>query len=303
VEAQRCGDRPTLGKANYVLARSRGFLLCHFDEGVAHAEAAVAALEGTREWVWLGQSYWVVGMNCALSGEFERGLQAAAKGFALGEQSGDPRAQTYNAWVRGWLLATRGDWEPAIAACELSASLAPDVFSGVASTGWLGRAYLEKGDCERAIPLLEQTYRDLVRYGYRGIQGWFTAWLGEAYLANGDIARACEIAREGISTAESIPNPWAVAANSRVLGGAALMTADLTAARDLLEGALRTFTSLGSRFDAGKTHLLLARLAERRGEERLAIDHLTTARQLFEAVEAPAYVERAAQAVQRLGGG
>ena len=52
-EAERAGDGTTIGKARIVLAWE-GFFTGRYAEGAEHARAAVAALEPTEEWWWLG---------------------------------------------------------------------------------------------------------------------------------------------------------------------------------------------------------------------------------------------------------
>ena len=59
--------------------------------------------------------------------------------------------------------------------------------------------------------------------------------------------------------------------------------------------ALDTFTSIQSRFEAGRTHLDLAALAHVQDHQEAAATHLHTAHAVFTALQVPRYVERTEQ--------
>ena len=82
--------------------------------------------------------------------------------------------------MSGWILITRGDWEPGLEALSWSLDQSRDTFSAIAATGWLGLAYLEKGDAAEAIPRLEQGSAGLGRTRYWTIKAFFDVWLAEA---------------------------------------------------------------------------------------------------------------------------
>jgi len=54
----------------------------------------------------------------------------------------------------------------------------------------LGTVTREKGDPGRAIPLLEESVRELARFGFRQFHGLFTAMLGEAERNAGRLEKA-----------------------------------------------------------------------------------------------------------------
>ena len=54
-EAERAGDETTIGKVRYVLSRE-GFYTGRYAEGLEQARTAVATLEATEEWWWLGHA-------------------------------------------------------------------------------------------------------------------------------------------------------------------------------------------------------------------------------------------------------
>lgn len=69
------------------------------------------------------------------------------------------------------VYAARGDWEAGIVACQRSLDHSKDPVNTAASLGFLGNAYLEKGDAARAIPFREQSVHEWSRFQYRPPQG------------------------------------------------------------------------------------------------------------------------------------
>jgi len=203
--AQQCGDAVTLGKAYYVLARE-GFWMCRFPQGVEHGRQAITLLERTEERWWLGQSYWAVGLNYTFMGECEPALDAVTRAYTIGETIGDTRLQTYAMWAIGWVYATRGDWDAGVEACQRSLERSVDPINTACALGWMGYAYLEKGDPVQAIPLLEQSIERCIQVQYRGLQGWFTAWLSDAYILNDQMEQAHDVALQGLDIAEDVKN-------------------------------------------------------------------------------------------------
>ena len=143
--AEASGDLATIGKAHYVLARE-GFWLGSLAEGAESGRAAVAALRDTDDWWWLAHSHCWTALNLCNLGRFDEALAEVAEAERIGEKRGDPRIHSYAHWNRCWFLATRGDWEAAIAAGRESLQTSPDTLNSSYSMGWLGFAYREKGD-------------------------------------------------------------------------------------------------------------------------------------------------------------
>jgi tetratricopeptide (TPR) repeat protein len=290
-EGQRCGDDATMGRAYYLLAR-RGFLLCQYPQGVEHGLQAITLLKRVQEGLWLGQAYWAVGINYFFMGDFERALEAESRAYALGEVQGNPRLQTYTGWSSGWMLATRGDWEAGIAACQRSLECSRDTVNTAAATGWLGFSYLEKGDLAQAMPRLEQAIQQFRQIGYWPLLSWFNAWLSEALRLSGDIEPARHAAIRAIEIGHEAKNLYGVAYAQRVLGQIAQDGGALSEAHVRLSEALDIFTLIQSRFEVGRTHLALAALAHLQGNAAAVTTHLGAAHALCTALQAPVYVER-----------
>ena len=241
-----------MGKAYYVLARS-GFWSGQFVQGIEHGRQAVACLERTAERWWLGQAHWVVGVTYYFMGEFAPALEAESRAHAMGEALGDPRLQTYAAWATGFIEATRGDWEAGIEACQRSLERSPDPLNTAVALGFLGYAYLEKGDASQAIPRLEQAAQQLGQFRFRQLQGWFTIFLSEAALVSGDLGKARDLALQGVQIAREVKFWFGVGFGQRTLGQVTQASGTLAEAETHLTEALQSFASIQARFEVG-TH-------------------------------------------------
>lgn len=281
--AERVADSETCGKAHYVLCKE-SMWVSRFAEGLEHGRRAVEYLEPTGERWWLGQSLCWQGINRYFMGQLDEALEGAAGGFAIGEQLGDHRLQSYAAWNRAWFSATRGDGQDAIDWGHRSIELSPDPLNNAFSLGWTGYAYLEHGDAERAIALMGRSIELLAGMRYSRLVGWFRGWLAEAYLMAGDMARANEEAKLGLQTSLDTGFTWAVGLAERALGYIAGASGDIGEAQRRQSEALRTFEKIESRFDAARTHFVLAGLSSEQGDTPSAAAHREAARQLLTAL-------------------
>jgi class 3 adenylate cyclase/tetratricopeptide (TPR) repeat protein/transcriptional regulator with XRE-family HTH domain len=278
--ARRAGDAETRGKAHYVLCKE-SMWVSRFADGLEHGRRAVEYLKPTDDRWWLGQSLCWQGINRYFMGQLDEALACAAGGFAIGEQLGDQRLQSYAAWNRAWFSATRGDGQEAIDWGHRSIELSPDPLNSAFSLGWTGYAYLEHGDADGAIALLGQSIELLTAMRYSRLVGWFKGWIAEAYLVAGDPLRAREEAMQAIDISLDTGFTWAVGLAQRALGYIAIAGGHQVEAGERLGEALDTFQSMGSRFDAARSHLALAALAHERGEAASANSHREAAGRLL----------------------
>ncbi len=278
--AERAADAETCGKGHYVLCKE-SMWVARFADGLEHGRRAVEYLEPKGARWWLGQSLCWQGINRYFMGQLDEALECAAGGFAIGEQLGDHRLQSYAAWNRAWFSATRGDGQDAIDWGHRSIELSPDPLNNAFSLGWTGYAYLEHGDAERAIALIGRSIELLAGMRYSRLVGWFRGWLAEAHLMAGDPVRANEEATLGLQTSLDIGFIWAVGLAQRALGHIARAEADIGEGRRWLSEALATFEKTGSRFDVARTHLALAGLSAEQGDEPSAAAHREAARRLL----------------------
>jgi predicted ATPase len=290
-EGQQCQDDVLMGMAYTWLGVEDSFA-GRLLQAVEHSRRAVALLERTAERYWLGQANYVLALSYYFIGEFKQALETAARFEAVADTIGDRRLQTNAAATRGWSLATRGDWEAGIAACQGALERAPDPFETALALEFLGYAYLEQGNLAEAIPVLERAVEEALRYRSRQVQSWCKAYLGEAYRLDQQLDKAQQFASQGYELASSIQHGWGAALAQRTLGRLAYTRGNLAEAAALLQETLDTFASIHARFEAGRTHLDLAALAHTQGNQTGATAHLTQAQVLFTALQVPLYVER-----------
>lgn len=289
-QAQRAGDTATMGRAHYLLAL-KSYWTGELREGVDRARDAVRLLENSEERHFLGLSYWVLGLNHFMLGAFPEARAAAEAQRRIGQALNDPRLSSFAAGSIGWLHATRGDAAAAIAAATEAMELARDPVSRALATGYLGYAYLEQGAAE-AIEVLERTVAAFEQLQIRPIVSRTIAWLADAHFARGDLSTARRLAGEAIAVVATSEYWFSVAWARRVLARIAFSEGDRAAGEPLLAASLETFTRVGAAFEVGRTHLLVAEVAHRRGETKIAADHLAEAASRFAALDVPRHKER-----------
>jgi DNA-binding SARP family transcriptional activator len=299
-EATRCGDEATMGKAHFALAREC-FWSGRFREGVDHGRQAVHRLARTAEPSWLGLAHWALGINYGFSGEVELALEAERAARDIATAIGDSRLRSFADWSAGQIHTAAGDSEAAIEACRRSLDDAPGATSTALGLTHLGRAYLEHGESDRALAVLEQAVEQLGRLRMPKSLGRVTAWLGEAYLQAGDLERARELATRGLETTRESGHRYATAEARRILGRVAQARGELAEAETHLLAALDGFTAIEARVEIGRTHLALAQLVHDQARPGAVVDHLAAAHRLFGALRLPRYLQRTEALAGALG--
>jgi tetratricopeptide (TPR) repeat protein len=276
-EAQRGQDTLTTGRAYFVLT-IEDFFSGRLLQAVECGERAVVLLESTTDRLILGQVLYALGLSYYFLGDLMRSMEATARAEAIGEAMGERRLQAWGASVKGWSLATRGDWEAGIAACRQALACSPDAWEAALDRGLLGCAYLEKGEHAAALPVFEQAVQEAVQYRSAQVQSWFKAFLGEAYRVNQQLDQAHDLARQGFELARGIAHGWGTALAQRTLGRIAHSIGNLAEAQAYLQEARDSFASIHGRFELARTHLDLAALSYIQGDAESAAMHLSTAR-------------------------
>jgi DNA-binding SARP family transcriptional activator len=291
-DAERCGDGATLGKAHYVLA-FQSYTAGQGPVGAEHARLAIPLLEAAGESYWLGLAQFMLGLNHHLIGEFAGALQAADQAEAIGEAVGDGRLRTFALHVRGMVFAARGEGPASIVAFQRALEVSVDPYSRSIARARLGHAYLEGGDSEQAVALLEEATQFLRHAGSRAGIGYVLAFLAEAWLDRGDRRRARALAEESLAVLRESRSDYWLQLTRRMLGRIARAEGALDEAESALAQALEGLAAIGSRFEAARTRLDLAELEHARGQTAAAAAHLAAARETFVALQVPRYVERA----------
>jgi tetratricopeptide (TPR) repeat protein len=299
-EAQRGQDALTTGRAYSILA-GEDYFAGRLLQAVEHGERAMALLESTTDQFMLGRALYVLGGVYYFIGDFVRALEAAARVEAIGEATGDRRLQTQGASFKGWALAAGGDWEAGITACHKALACSPDAYETALDRGFLGYAYLEKGDHTAALPVLAQAVQEAMQYRSAQVQSWFKAFLGETYRVNQQLDQARDLAQQGLELARRIAHGWGVALAQRTLGRIAYSQGNLAEAQTYFQEARDTFASIHSQFELARTQLDLATLSYAQSDTEAAAVHLSTARAWFIYLQVPRYIERTEQLAQTYG--
>lgn len=290
--AESAGDEATQGKASYVLGRDC-FWSGRFSEGIEHSLKAIVLLERSGEPWWQGQAYWVAGFHHYALGRLEAALLAMSRAHAIGEALGDHRLDT--SWSTGYFHASTGDVERGIADCRGGFERARDPLNTAAALGFLGYAYLEKGEVPEAREALERSVRMLRQTGFQPLLGWFLAFLAEADLKDGATAKARELALQALAITREAKFLFGVGLAQRTLGRIERGSGDLAAAQIYLREALDTFTALEVPFEVARTHVDLAELAHTRGVATDATRELALAHRGFAELGSVRYQERVAR--------
>jgi tetratricopeptide (TPR) repeat protein len=291
-EATRGDDETTRGRIHYVLAQHAA-MAGHPRDGLEHARQAIQLLERTPEPWWIGPAYWAFGLNHTVLGEFDSALAAQAQATAHGHAVGDPQVIASAHWASGLVHVCRGDWETAVRRCEEALGLSPDPLNTAMALGWLGVAWLERGELGQAVPRLEEALHLHRQFGFQQAQAWFSVFLAEAHQRAQRLETALELASQGLDLARATRMPQGTGWAERTLGHIAQARGALGDAGDHLREALRVFEAVEARFEVARTRLDLAALAHARGQSTACAEHLAEAHREFQALAVPRWVERA----------
>ncbi|HTG33387.1 MAG TPA: adenylate/guanylate cyclase domain-containing protein [Thermoanaerobaculia bacterium] len=293
--ARRSGDTATEGKAWYVLCRD-AFWSGRFSEGIEHGRESLALLERSDEPWWQGQAYWVAGFHHYVLGQFEEAFDKMKWAEAIWRALQDPRLDP--SWSTGYFYASLGDWERGIEECQGGLKRAQDPLNTAAALGFLGYAFLEKGDLPRAIEALEDSTERLRQTGMLQLLGWFSAFLAEACLLAGRLDEAQDLAHQALDITESVRFRYGSGMAQRALGRVSREAGDPEGATRWLEAALESFQSIQAPFEMGRTRLELALVSGAGSEE--AARQLGEARRIFTELRLPGYVEKAERLAREL---
>jgi tetratricopeptide (TPR) repeat protein len=297
---QRAQDAHTLSMAHFVAAGEDQFS-GRLRQGLAHAQRAVALLEGPTDPFQRGSAYYGVGLLYCFLGHFPAALAATSEMATIGRASGDRRLQSQAAGLRGSIYARCGAWQEGLAACQQALEYAPDAYETALNLGFLGFVYLEKGVVTQALSVLESAVQAAQQYRSQQVQSWFKVLLGEAYRLHNQLEQSQDLAMQGLELARRIKYPWGSGLAQGTLGRIAHTSGNLAEAAMHLQDALATFEAMPARYDLARTHLDLASLAHTQEHHAAATTHLSTAYAWFKKLQVAKWAERTEQLAQEYG--
>jgi len=259
------GDTATLGKAHGLLA-----LECYWSGrpavGVSQGREAVRLLDGrsSERW-WLGMAHFYLALNHHLAGDFDDALSESQHADAVGKEIGDPRLQTYAAYIVGWTEACRGRHDLAIAACRRGLEQAPDRVSRAYASLFLACALVERGDHRDALALLEPVVAEFEEFAIPQWHAFAATLAGESLRGLGRIDEAEQAVQRGLQIATRAGYTIAAGFGNVVEGRLALEREKPDDARAAFRRALETFERSGAAFEATRTRAELGRLERANG--------------------------------------
>ncbi|MGE0874559.1 MAG: AAA family ATPase [Burkholderiales bacterium] len=248
--AESCRDVATMGKAHVTLANYRFW--GRPEEGVKHGEEAVRLLERKDEVWWLGQAYWILGLNLSYCGRFDAALAAEAQASALAAKVGDHRLACTAAWATGFVNTIAGDLDAALAACRKGVEVAPDPLSHMTASGMLALALIERGEPHEAAAILDEAIPQAERFRFAPLHGLYLGFRGEAALQLGDIPAARELALRGEEITRQAAYQYGLAWTQRILGRIARAAGDPAAAHKHMQDAIATFEEMGAPYETAR---------------------------------------------------
>jgi DNA-binding NtrC family response regulator/predicted ATPase len=218
-------------------------------------------------------------------GDFAEGMARGEEAVRIAEAGDDALSLADAQYCVGYLYLLRGEFVNAVAALERSLALVRSnnlriIFSGTAAA--LGVAYACSGRCGQALPLLGEVTKQST--GERWSQ--WVAMLSEAYLLTGRSDEAMALTERALKITETKQRSFR-ALMLRLHG-------EIAARRDPPEAeraerfqrdALAVATELGMRPLQAHCHLGLAKLSARSGRQEQTRAHLSSAVDLYRAME------------------
>ncbi len=230
-------------------------------------------------------------------GQFDEALETGAEGLRLAESQRDSYSVTYALLGVGGTLVRRGQLREAQPLLERGIGQCGDMPAFYPPfAGDLALVYALTGRSGEAVDLAERGVRQARSMQRLGRLSLITTHLGEVRLLAGDREGAAEAGRLALELAHTHGERGNVVYAERLLGAVAGSgpSPDLAQARAHLGRALALAGELAMRPLAARCQLALSRVAAREGDQAAARKHLAEAREAFQAMRMPLWLERAA---------
>ena len=211
----------------------------------------------------LSKAYYAAGFAALGQGDYVQAKDHFEEALVLAREAGDVRLEAQSLQQIGWLVMTRGKYEPehnarAVELATKALDLAEQIGDKVVQSGALnilGEVAAEEGDEDREHTLYEQSLALRRELGDRRLIANSVLLLGSADLTRGDYDRATPLLQEGLSLAKELHDTWSMSLALIYLGRVALHgNGDVDEATSLFSEALA--------------------LAKERGDKRVAAECL-----------------------------
>ncbi len=288
-DAMACRDGVTAGEAYAILAMER-YRIGRADEGAVYSRQAMGLLEQPGTETKRAFACFILGLNCVMLGQFDEAIEAERQTQKVGETFADSHLLASSSWAMGWALAMQGHLDAGLAACQRALAAALEPLTVAFALGVLGYIHLEQKKPEEAMPCLEQAIHEMQQSGYDRLQGLYTTYLGMAYLQQGEFDRAQALAAEALRIAQAVSDRFGAGWSLRLMGEVAQQRGALDASREHLNNAVRAFLAVRASFEVARTQLRLAEVACEQDEPQAATIHAWEAYQRFNTLRVPVYL-------------
>jgi class 3 adenylate cyclase/tetratricopeptide (TPR) repeat protein len=256
----------------------------------------VASLEGARRHERFGQfalpavlSRTYLAWGHAELGTFAEGIALGEEGLRIAEAVAHPASLTAASWGIGLLALRQGDLPRALPPLERAVGICqevlPSFFPRVAAA--LGAAYTLSGRIADALPLLTQAMEQTTAMEMAGFQALCLLPLSEAQLLAGRLEDAHAVAEQTLGLAREHQERGHQAHALRLLGqiAARRIPPEHEQAEAHYRQALTLAEELGMRPLQAHCHLGLGTLYAKTGHREQACGQLSTAMELYKAME------------------
>jgi tetratricopeptide (TPR) repeat protein len=249
---------------------------------------------------------WLVSCLADL-GEFDEGTARGDEAIRLAEAAEHPFSLTQAYYALGTLFLCQGNPPKAIPVLERGLSLCQAAailtwFPSIAAA--LGYAYTLSGRVLEAFPLLQQAVAQDTSRGISAGHARRVAYLSEAYLLTGHIDEAMDLARNALAFARDLKARGNEVYALRLLGAihAHQDPLEVEAAEAYYQQALALADELGMRPLQVHCHLGLGTLYVAIGQREQARTALSTAIELYRAMEMTFWLPQAEAALAQVEG-
>jgi DNA-binding NtrC family response regulator/tetratricopeptide (TPR) repeat protein len=229
-------------------------------------------------------------VSLAECGAFAEGRTLAEEGVRIAEAAGHPFSRAAAYWAMGWRSLRQGDFHQAIPVLEHCLDLTQVAhirLSVPPNASLLAAAYALAGRTTEALPLLEQAVEQAVAMGFMPDHALHIVWLGEAYLLAGQLDEALTQAQRALDFSQVHQGRGHEAYALRLVGDIAAQRdpPEVELAEDHYRQALALAQELGMCPLQAHCHLGLGTLYVKMGQRDLARAELSTAIELYRAME------------------